>query len=420
MHALRGPDVGEEARRAMKRGAAVVLVLFAAETAAAQEASPADEARRAAVAKLGRLVWSDVGKPPAFCDLNGGNVVESDAPHVSSIRWLADGKRVVACEGGRVFAVDALSGKSTDLVADAGDDDAYWWPRPAETGARAVAWHKHRRRLAAAVGYTVFDLAQDKRFEIAPPVKEMLLRPDLPVWFAPDGTILAVLGTAPETLVRFDAGGKRLAEVAVVPDAAKIRVGKFVKDRLVYAVERQDAVEVRDSTGATLGRIGGDLEPTLFGVDEAGLLRLEVMERRTRRQRAWYFAAGRPPRELTKAELWRQFWSDDRRWSLSTRYEAKAAGHCVIVRTDASTGLNTDICPGDTLRRVGNVFVFWRVRTPAPADTGGASELEGTIESKDLWCYDPKDGAVFRMTDRGFTARCWDLYVTPPPAPRAR
>lgn len=73
---------------------ATALFVLAGLSAARADDPPTtkdDAARRAAVAKLGRLAWCDVGKPPAFCDLDGGNVVLSDAPSVSYVHWLADG-----------------------------------------------------------------------------------------------------------------------------------------------------------------------------------------------------------------------------------------------------------------------------------------------------------------------------------------
>lgn len=83
----------------------------------------------------------------------------------------------------------------------------------------------------------------------------------------------------------------------------------------------------------------------------------------------------------------------------------------MLVRVDPP-GEDTVLAPGAWPTRVGDVFAFWRVTVPNRPDPRPAFEHAKTIQgTDDLWAYAPKDGTVLRLTERGFTARSWDVFV---------
>jgi hypothetical protein len=406
--------------------AAVAALIVAASASARAEDAPKDEAaRRAAIAKLGRLAWSDVGKPLSFCDLDGSNVVDSATPPATSVTWLPDGARVIADAGGTIWIVDSKTGKAVDLAPERrSPDEKFTVPRLSPDGSRALARHVNTAHASGwqSEGYRVFDLATGKSTEIAPAAEEDWLGGPPPAWWAPDGSVVAVLGTSPETLVRVRDDGKPPVLLATAPKGCRIRRVAFLGEKIAYSLEGRSHVEVRDTSGAQYLSEDVLAQPTYLRWDDGGAsLRFEMIFYNTRVASARRLVAGKPPEPIPPTPVARaQIVSDDGKWRLTTRTaktdvpDGDPIYSWTLLRVDAASGAETDLGPGRLPVRFGDVYVYWRVTVPDKAKEGRFFEHRKTIRgTEDLWAYDPKDGAVIRLSTRGFTPRCREIRATP-------
>ncbi len=411
----------------LNRNLAAAALVAACATAWAADPPKDEAARRAAIAKLGRMAWSDVGKPLSFCDLDGSNVVESATPSASYVTWLPDGARVVADAGGTVWIVDSATGKAVDLAPDRrSTDEQFRVPRLSPDGSRVLARHVNTAHKLGwqSEGYRVFDLATGKSHEIAPAAEEDWLGGPPPAWWAPDGSIVAVLGTSPETLVRVRDDGKPPVVLATAPKGCRIRHAAILGDKIAYSLEGSghSHVEVRDTTGATLLAEDVVAQPIFLRWEDGGAsLRFEMIFYNTHVVNLRRLAAGKAPEPITEeVKPPTGLASDDGKWRLTCRSvktdvpDGDPLYASTLLRVDTATGAETDLGPGRSPVRFGDVYVYWRVTVPDKVQEGPFFEHRETIRgTEDLWAYDPKDGAVIRLTDRGFTPRCEEFRATP-------
>src|SRR5262249_19905775 len=133
--------------------------------------------------------------------LDGGDVVTSDAGPVVYVRWLPDGRRVVASAKGRVLVVDAATGKATDLAPDEPDGRFIGPPKLSPDRRFAVWWrkerHGHVQNLAPAA-FTVFDLDRGTRSDVGPAEPEEIRGwwggGSFTAWWSPKGELYACVG----------------------------------------------------------------------------------------------------------------------------------------------------------------------------------------------------------------------------------
>lgn len=441
----------------MVKGGAGWVVLLAAgcagatapdapEPAAAGHAAPAadavtvraeptsDPARRAAIAKLGRLAWSDVGQPLAFCDLDGGDVVTSDAGPVSLVRWLTDGRRVFAMRNGRAFVVDSTTGASTDLASD--EPKARFAGRvPCMSPDRhfAVCWRmkeQGRSKISAPAAYVVFDLERGTHVDLSPfelddPLASWTSNGPT-AWWSPKGELYALL-SAPRgegepagsrwRLVRWSPADGSTTTVAEPPAGTRISEMAFLGEHYAYAVTPEQAHDfvplvISDSGERLLSltsrgfiwdmRWESDGAALLVRVQGPGPSTVQHVLRVARGGEPTEVAEFRPPRRVALAD--------------GTIVEDRISGEpgeAALFRV-AANGDAARICDGAHVVPAGRVGVFWRVCVPDRVQPGPYFEEPKKIPGTDvLWAWDPADGALIRLTDREFTARCWDFFIRP-------
>jgi len=427
----------------------IVAVLVAACAAADAADPPKDEAaRRATIAKLGRVAWSGKDQPLEFCDLDGGNVVASDAGRVSFVKWMPDGRRVLASGDGRVFVVDAATGKSKNLAADAPDDRfAAWIPAVSPDGKFAVYWRARQGGAAnqwTPVAVAAFDLDAGTRADVGRIVQqttaELSLSGPPPAWWSPDGTLYAAV--SPELdevatpgmrwkLVKWKPGGAKRQTVAEIPSGSRITRMAFHGGRCAYVVQPQDG-----GRGARVVVLDGGkvaFEPTppapILAVaweEDGAALRVELQSPETRKiVTNWRVVPGEAATQIPEFMPPTRVPTGDPAWEVETRNPPTNpdAGTFPTDVDEPTTGLfrvatatseATHVCPGRSPQRVGDVIVFWRVTVAARKKEGQYFEMAPTIPgTDDLWAYDVKDGAVIRLSERGFAARCYDIRPTP-------
>jgi hypothetical protein len=408
--------------------AAAALLVAAAATVRAEDAPPDEAARRGAIAKLGRLAWSDYGGPLAFCDLDGSNVVESDCLRADWLRWLPDRRRVVTMDGDHVRVVDSATGKSSDLTADARGGDRFVSGRPllSPDGRHLVVWHTvqpdstwHDRRswslAQQVVGFAVFDLDTGRRAEIAPaPIPRQVEDPPIAAWTADSASLYVALGTEPQRLTRFAADGTHPETVATVAPGSRITQIAIDGPRIVFAVQHAGGLEVRDPAGRTLffrdGRfVCGALEwepgGTALLVDATatgGPFRCE----------RWRVVPGERAVEFPDLRAPRRQPSGDPAFEIETRRTGNFSPPRVYLAPVPPAEPIALESSGPVVR-VGGAFVFWRTTTPF-RETRRGTTWTSTPAVEDLWCYDPAARAFVRLTTRGFSPRCWDVALTAP------
>jgi hypothetical protein len=388
-----------------------------------------DAARRAAVAKLGRLAWRPPEGPIEFCDLDGGNVVVSDSRKVEWLRWLPDGRRVVATGYDRVYVVDAATGKSVDLTADAKYGERFLSDRPllSPDGRRLVTWRslapskRTPTRFGAGTvneevaGYAVIDLDTGARREIGP------VRVPMNWWDAPaaawsdDGkNLYAAVGRETQTLSRFTADGVRLGDVAQVPDG-RVDFVLVRGERVVYAVHAGRQLNVLQVGGGkpslSCAGEGRPVRCTGLAWDDDGALLVDVDFglRRERRR----VPEGGAPELLASLALPQRASAADGTWSVVAEL-AEDGG--TSLRRVGGAG-EAPIGPGTwPLRVAQDVVVYWRPTKPPVAWT---REMRRFFDPAELRAWFPKDGSSIRLMPTPVAAWCWDVFA-PPPVSRAR
>jgi hypothetical protein len=407
---------------------AALLVAAGATVRAEDAAQPDDAARRGAIAKLGRLAWSDYGGPLAFCDLDGSNVVQSDCLRADWLRWLPDRRRVVTVDGDHVRVVDSATGKSSDLTADARGGDRFVSGRPllSPDGRRLVVWRTvqpnstwHDSRSWSlnqqVVGFAVFDLDTGRRAEIAPaPIPRNVTDSPIAAWSADSASLYVALGTEPQRLTRFAADCTHTETVATVAPGARITQIAIDGPRIVFVVQYGPRFEVRDPAGKSyLVHDGGlvctglEWEPggAALVVDAAAWVGPGRWER-------WRVVPGEPAQRLSVPWPPRRQPSGDAEFEVETR-RADVFSQPVAYLVPATSGEPLALESRGPVVRVGGAFVFWRTTTPF-RETRRGTTWTSTPAVEDLWCYDPAARAFVRLTTRGFSPRCSDVAVTPP------
>jgi hypothetical protein len=408
----------------------VAVAASVAGVALAGDPSPTDDAaRRAAIAKLGRLAWAAPAKSVAFCDLDGSNTVESTSRHPTWLRWLPDGKRVVAAGQDRVFIVDSTTGATADLTADAKYGERFLSEQPllSPDGRRLVTWRSTRSNRKSiwgtvsneVAGYALFDLDAGTRTDLGPaPAPASWWDPTPAAWSADGKSLYAVMGDV-QNLTRFApdgthpvvvasvAPGRRITAVAVdgpqpmiaIQDGAQFEV-RGVDAKTIFSLPRAEhGVHPMSCRGLAWESGGATLLVDTIGDDDA-----------------WYLArrrigAGRPPENLVDPYLPRRATIAGATWSVEERRVDGGGSSLFRVATPPDECIK--IGPGCWPRAVGNVVVFWR----SPWNTGGSVLWDATGRPPgecELCAYDPKDGATIRLAEREFEVQCWDVLVTPP------
>ena len=414
--------------------AALVAMVVVGAGAARAEDPPKDEAaRRAALAKAGRMVRSDRGKPVVFSDLDGGNALETTVENATSLKWLRDGKRVLATTDGRVLTIDSATGKATDLAPDAPKDVfVAWTPILSPDGRYAVYWHSPRRDHLPLepFAYAVFDLESGGFTDVGTLAFESVRRPgpsERPfAWWSPEGTLYAcVAGDLQRDeqrgsrwkLVRWSPSGKTTETVAELPWGTRVTQTAFLGDRVAYVIDAQQ--QYRYVPRVVSGK--GDV---LFELPEYGLiwgvrweadgsaLRLRIQAPdATHTTKFWRVVPGEKPKvEIPEFDPPRRVATGDPGVGVEARWKMDDPDASGIFRIAEATGEATRIGTGGDPIRVGDVVVFWRVTIPSKQKEGPYFEAPETIPgTDDLWAYDARDGAVIRLSDCGFTSRAWDI-----------
>ena len=415
----------------------------------ASRARPDDDAeRRAKIAKLARLAWCDRGKPIAFCDLDGGNVVRSGRPGVGFdgyLRVLPDGRRVLLCGGGKVRVVDSRDASEKDLTADAPDEEfPALPPQVSPDGRYAVFWHGPRRDdfTPTQTSYAVFDLETGTLTHLGPlpppSISATWGRYDAPTaWWSPDGELYAAVAAGPPAddktwkLVRWSPATKKQEDVATLPSGTRVTQMAFRGKRFAYGIAPETnhkfVPAVRAEDGSTIFELTA--HGMIWGLrweDDGAALRLRVQPPDA--SPVTYFLRVEPGKA---AERVAEFeppprapidggWIEERRIEVPREQSKGWESPESELWRIAANGEATKLGLGSSPRRVGGVVVFWRVTVPAKNAEGPYFEMPERIPGKDdLWAYDPKDGAQIRLTTCGFDTQCWDIAVTAP-ASRAR
>jgi hypothetical protein len=440
MHGLRGRPGREEVVSMTKRAVALAAVCLAVSTSAARADDDAE--RRAKIAKLARLVWCDRGKPIAFCDLDGTNVVRSEHPGVGfdgCLRVLPDGRRVLLCGGGKVRVVDSRDASEKDLTADApGEEFPARPPQVSPDGRYAVFWHGPRRDHfpAEQTSYAVFDLETGSRTLVGPLQPPSIAatwgRYEPPTaWWSPDGDLYASVAAPPPAddktwkLVRWSPATKERQDVAALPPGTRATQMAFHGERMAYVVapetNQQFIPVVRAGDGSKLFELTEN--GLIWGLrweEDGAALRLRVQPPVA--SPVTYFlrvAPGKPAERVTEFEpppraSFDGGWIEERRIDVAReKRDGWVTPESELWRV-AANGEAKKIGLGSSPRRVGEVVVFWRVSVPVKNKEGPYFEMPQRIPgSDDLWAYDPKDGAQIRLTTCGFDTQCWDLLVAP-------
>jgi hypothetical protein len=431
------------------RRIAIAAFVAACATAWAEDPAKDEAARRAAIAKLGRMAWSGKDTPLEFCDLDGGNVLATDVGRVSFVRWLPDGRRVLASSNDRVFVVDAATGKSKDLGADLPDDRfASWIPSVSPDARYAVFWHTrvggpYQQWMPFA--YSVFDLDAGTRTDVGPIVPrdatELWTGGPPFAWWSPDGALFAAVcpglrdspkpGTRWQLVKWTPADGKREV-VAEAPTGTRFTRMAFRGNRFAYVLGYEDGhgvvPSVRLDDGSTVFELTtpGSIFSVAWEPDGDALrVRTESGSRQSRAKTCWRVVPGKPATQTSDVEPKKRVPSGDPAWEIETRNVTtnpdagtfpsdKDDPETGLFRVSTATGEATHVCPGSSPQRVGDVVVFWRVTVPSKKREGPYFEMPPTIwGTDDLWAYDVKDGAVIRLSTRGFNLRCLDIRPTP-------
>lgn len=410
-------------------GAVALLVLAAAAVARSGDLPEAEAPRRAAIAKLGRMVFADLGKPVAFCDLDGGNVLRTEVGPVTSLKWLRDGKRVLATANGRVLTIDAESGKATDLTPDRPDDVfVASYPVLSPDGRYGVYWHSPRRDHLPLdpFAYAVFDFEAGGFTDVGSLAFEDVRRPshfERPfAWWSPDGRLHAcVAGDAkPDEkrgsrwkLVRWSPIDGTTETEAELPWGTRVTQMAFLGDRVAYVIDGQQQHHYVPRVVSGKGDVLFELPQygLIWGIrfeEDGAALRLRIQAPdATHTTKFWRAEPGKPTTEIAEFEPPTGVRVDGGAARVEERRDGDATS---LVRVDAKTGETRPIGPGNSPVRVGDVVVFWRVTIPSKQAEGPYFEHPRTIPgTDDLWAFDPKDGAVIRLTDRGFQATCWNI-----------
>lgn len=409
------------------RAAASIAVAFAVLGAAT--ARPEDpDPRRTRIASLGRLAWSGYDSPVAFCDLDGSNVVESKAVRADWLRWLPDGRRVVATSGDHVFVVDSTTGATTDLAADAKYGERFVSDRPALSpdGRRLVMWHtvqptggnrsvKSYVLGTQVVGYTLFDLDAGTRAELAPaPVPDLARDPPIVAWSADSKTLYAAIGTEPQRLTRFDADGAHPEIVATLAPGDRIQQIALRDAKIVLAVGHGRGFDVREAGGKSLFALDRGLRCSGLAWDRDGaalVVNADAPHTGGAAER-WRVEPGKPPEKLRDPYPSRRTPTGDPAWEIEAR-RAEDATLPTMWLVPVPSGEPIRLDTTGPVVRVGGAFVFWRTTTPSKwSGTGAVQRFTPSVD--DLWAYDPEFAAEIRLTDRGFSPRCWDVRPATP------
>jgi hypothetical protein len=420
------------------RFAAVVAAALVAGVAAAGDPSPTDDAaRRAAIAKLGRLAFCERGKPLTFCDLDGANPTTTDVLGVS-IRVLPDRRRVLCSGDGRVRVVEIATGAAVDLTADAPDDDfCALTPAVSPDGRFAVYWHGPKRPNLPQdpTAFAVFDLDAGTRRDVGDMKFQDVRRPfqldDPTAWWSDDGTLYACVGAKKEDgdkdgerwkLIRWSPRDGKTETFAELPWGTRVRFAAFRGGRAAYAVEPQQNFRFMPQVRGGDGRVLFERLCYVWGVDweaDGQAVRLRCNSPDSPPVTSfWRVVPGETPTEIdefappARAEVPGGFVEERpiaRAGPVVRRRPASEPEH-ELFRVTSATGESVRIGPGRAPRRIGDVVVFWRVTVPARVKEGRYFESPPVIPgTDDLWAYDPKDGATIRLSDRGFWTHAWDI-----------
>lgn len=414
--------------RMTRRVAAAIALVLAAATAHSQDATPTDDAaRRSAIAKLGRLAWSDVGAPLAFCDLDGSNVVESDCRRADWIRWLADGSGVVANDGDHVRLVDATTGKSRDLTADAKPGERFVANQPLLSPDRrhVVLWRTAPPKSTwgdirsgslkqQVAGFALFDLAAGRRSDISPaPMPRNIGDAPIAAWTPDSSALFVALGTEPQRLTRFAPDGTRPQIVTTVSAGSRISQIAIQGERVLFAVQMGTRFDIRDTDGRTIFvRDGRYWCASLSWEPGGGALVVEAWpENFPAPIERWRVVAGESAKLLPSPWPPRREPSGDPAFLIETRQDAFSAPRAAYL-APASSGEPVALESAGPIVRVGGAFVFWRTTTPSSSIVRGTTHMS-TPAVLDLWSYDPAARSFAPLTTRGFSPRCWDVFVAP-------
>jgi hypothetical protein len=380
------------------------------------EDSPPDAARRAEIAKSGRLAWVDREGRVSFSDLAGADPVVSDVAHVDWVAWLADGRRVAVLTGNRVRVIDAATGKSTDVTGEAKPGEQFTTSAPALSPdrRRLAVWRCDRDKSKktawgelAVVGVSVVDLNAGTRKDFSstgPGQHAEDLRPrwsvSPPAWWSADGAALYVATGADTTsLVRCASDGSAGKSIASIAPGRWITQVAAAGESVAIAVEDHQSLEIRDAAGKSLLVL-----PTpsrswrLAWSDDAKSLSADVSGPNRPIER-WTITPGRPPSRAADFDDGVRVPAVDPKWTIVSRGQEDNMSVHLLWCKPLATGAAVEMGRGDDPRCVGSLVVFLRRR-----DKRGS----------DLWAFDPQDGASIQLTERPIDALSYDVAATPP------